>query len=269
MLKPESAISLSRAPIGFKEFEGDRQFATTLARGLALLRCFTPDQPVLGNKDLVMRLGLPAATVSRLTYTLMCMGYLASTEHYGKYQLGAAVLSLALPLSSQFSALRREARPLMLALSEATGGTVSIGIRDRLNVVYIEAVRSWNKRIYPIEVGTSHSLAGTAIGRATLMSCRLSEREALLKQLQVKAPDEWEKYGLKLLENIQNHARLGCCVSVGEVYPDVQAVAVSLGRIQRGEAAAVNCSFQGRHLNAQWLIDDIAPQLQALVRQLT
>jgi hypothetical protein len=60
MLKPASAISLSRVPIGFKEFEGDRQFATTLARGLALLRCFTPDQPVLGNKDLVMRLGLPS-----------------------------------------------------------------------------------------------------------------------------------------------------------------------------------------------------------------
>ena len=32
------------------EHAGDRQFATTLARGMELLRCFTPEEPVLGNR---------------------------------------------------------------------------------------------------------------------------------------------------------------------------------------------------------------------------
>jgi DNA-binding IclR family transcriptional regulator len=236
---------------------------------MELLRCFTPEQPVLGNKDLSLRLGLPAATVSRLTYTLMCMGYLATTEHYGKYQLGAAVLSLGHPLLAQFTALRRQAQPLMMALAESTGATVALGIRDRLTVIYIEAVRAWNKRVYPIEVGTSHSLAGTAIGRAIVLSCRAAQREALLNQLQVKAPQEWLKYGPQLLDNIQQYGRYGSCVSLGEVYPDVQAVAVPLGRINRGEPAAINCSFQGREINETWLREKIAPQLQALVRQLT
>jgi DNA-binding IclR family transcriptional regulator len=58
-------------------------------------------------------------------------------------------------------------------------------------------------------------------------------------------------------------------VSVGEVYADVQAVAVPLGRIDRGELAAINCSFQGRELDEAWLRQRIAPQLQAVVRQLT
>ena len=35
-------------------------------------------------------------------------------------------------------------------IERAMGGTVAIGIRDRLTVVYIEAARSWSKRIYPI-----------------------------------------------------------------------------------------------------------------------
>ena len=30
----------------------DRQFVTALARGLEILRCFTPEGPILGNKDL-------------------------------------------------------------------------------------------------------------------------------------------------------------------------------------------------------------------------
>ena len=42
----------------------DRQFATTLARGLDILRCFTPEEPFLGNKELSERTGLPRPTTS-------------------------------------------------------------------------------------------------------------------------------------------------------------------------------------------------------------
>ncbi len=257
-----------RTPANLKEYEGDRQFATTLARGLELLRCFTPENPILGNKELAQLVGLPPATITRLTYTLTRMGYLASTEHYGKYQLGSAVLSLGYPLLTQFP-VRRQAHALMLELADAVGGSVSIGIRDRLTIVYIEAIRSHNKRVYPLDIGTSHSLAGTAIGRAYLMACRPTERTALLNQLRIKAPQEWEKHHLKLQENLDGYAQHGCCVSVGEIYPDVQAVAIPLGRIDRGELAAINCSFQGRTMNEKWLKEKIAPQLQTLVRHLS
>lgn len=262
-------VTPSRVPHTLLEHEGDRQFATTLARGMELLRCFSAEQPVLGNKELARLLQLPAATVSRLTYTLTCMGYLAPAGHYGKYQLGSAVLSLGHPLLGQFTALRRQARPLMLDLADATGGTVAIGIRDRLTVVYIEVARSWSKRVYPIEVGSSLSLAGTAVGRALLMSCRQSEREALINQLQVKAPDEWSQHGARLLENVQQFSRHGSCVALGEIFADVQAVAVPLGPINRGEPAALNLSIQGREIDEDWLRSEIAPQLQAIARQLS
>ncbi len=259
--------AVRRVPAGLEEYEGDRQFATTLARGLELLRCFTPEEPVLGNKELARRLNLPAATVSRLAYTLSCLGYLAPTEQYGKYQLGSAVLSLGHPVLAQFT-LRRKARPLMHELARSTGGTVSIGIRDRLSIVYIEAARHWHRRVYPMEIGTRHSMAGTAVGRALLMSCRPPEREALMNQLKVKEPEEWRRHQRALQENLRTYARHGSCVSVGEVFPDVQAVAVPLGRIDRGEPAAINCSFQGLPLDEAWLRREIAPQLQALVREL-
>src|SRR5690606_4717823 len=126
-----------------------------------LLRCFTPEKPVLGNSELSQMLDLPPATVSRLSYTLMRMGYLAQTEQYGKYQLGSAVLSLDYPLLAQFT-LRRQARPRMLELARKHAATVSIGIRDRLAMVYIEVIRS-NQRVYTLDIGTSHTLAGTAI----------------------------------------------------------------------------------------------------------
>lgn len=256
----------SRVPVGFEEHAGDRQFATTLARGLELLGCFTPEKPVLGNRELAERLQLPSATVSRLTYTLQSMGYLDQAGPQGKYQLGSAVLSLGYPLLAQFKC-RRVARPLMMELARKTGGTVSIGIRDRLSMVYIEVARA-NQRLYNLDAGTRHTMAGTAMGRAFLMGCLPSEREAIINQIQVKAPQEWAQFGASVLENVRQFPRYGCCVSIGEVIPGVQAVAVPIGRIDRGEVASLSCAFHVRPLDADWLRKEIAPQLTALAGQL-
>lgn len=255
-----------RVPVGLAEYEGDRQFATTLARGLELLRCFTPDDPVLGNKDLSQRLQLPGATVSRLTYTLMAMGYLAQAESNGKYRLGSAVLSVGYPLLELFG-MRRRARPHMHELSVALGGAVWIGIRDRLNIVCIEA-SSHHRKVHALDVGTSLPLAGSAVGRACLMSSPPAERESILNQLRVKEPEQWQRYGNELQRNLAEFSRYGSCVSVGEIEPDVQAVAVPLGRIDRGEPAALNCSFGGKPLDRGWLQQEVAPRLQMLARQL-
>lgn len=65
----------------------DRQFANNLSRGMEVLRAFSARTPVLSNRDLSDRTGLPKATVSRLTYTLCLMGYLKQADD-GRYQLG-------------------------------------------------------------------------------------------------------------------------------------------------------------------------------------
>ena len=107
-----------------------------------------------------------------------------------------------------------------------------------------------------------------ASARAWLMACRPPEREAVLNQLRVKVPQEWERYGGAVLQNIERYAHDECCVSVGELYSDVQAVAVPIGRIDGGELAALSCSFQGRAMDEEWLRLSIAPRLRDLVRSL-
>src|SRR4029078_13085185 len=101
---PEPAAPLSPPAGTFSyEHEGDRQFATTLARGLEVLRCFTPPEPMLGNKEISVRTGLPKPTVARLTYTLPKLGSLRHNMRLGKCQLGSAVLSIGYPLLASMS----------------------------------------------------------------------------------------------------------------------------------------------------------------------
>ena len=68
--------------------------------------------------------------------------------------------------------------------------------------------------------------------------------------------------------NLSLYAKWGCCVSVGEIHPDVQAVAVPLGRIDRGETAAINCSFTGKTLSESWLRETVAPKLLNAARRI-
>ncbi|MFX4601082.1 helix-turn-helix domain-containing protein, partial [Acinetobacter baumannii] len=61
--------------------EKDPRFVTALARGLELLRAFRRNESMLGNLELAQRTGLPKPTVSRLTYTLAKLGYLAYDQN--------------------------------------------------------------------------------------------------------------------------------------------------------------------------------------------
>src|SRR5690606_34923895 len=89
--------NLSYRRRSLKEESNDDQFVSALARGLKLLRCFEPGQAFLGNQELAERTGFSKATVSRLTYTLVRLGYLNYHPEKYRYSLGSAVLVTAYP----------------------------------------------------------------------------------------------------------------------------------------------------------------------------
>ena len=126
----------------------------------------------------------------------MILGYLRHSTKYGKYQLGSALISATYPLMASIG-LRQHARPLMNALADETGGDVSMGIRDRLNIVLVETSRS-RTRVRAsgalADTGLSLPLAGSAIGRAWLAGCERASREALLNEIRVKTPQDWERF---------------------------------------------------------------------------
>ena len=162
------ATAPSRVPQNYTEYEGDRQFATTLARGLELLRCFTPEHTLLGNKELAQRMALPRPTISRLTYTLTKLGYLEhaqDTSGATGYRLGSAVLALGSTMLARMD-MRAVARPLMQELADHTHAMVSLGMRDRTSMIYVENCRSESALTLSLDVGSRIPIATTAMGRS-------------------------------------------------------------------------------------------------------
>ena len=263
----DPAASLSPAPGPFSyEHEGDRQFATTLARGLEVLRCFTPAEPMLGNKEISVRTGLPKPTVSRLTYTLTKLGYLRHNMRMAKYQLGSAVLSIGYPLLASMS-IRQIARPFMKELADYASGSVNMGIRDRLNMVYVEACRSGNLTTLP-DIGTSIPIAQSVTGRAFLYACTPPEREAVLNQMKVKAPETLRKFKPQIDKSLEEIRSKGYCVSNGDLRREVHAVGVPMRRSVDGEIVTFNCGVPSFMLKKGQLEEDLGPRLVAMVRNI-
>ena len=117
-----------------------------------------------------MRTGLPKPTVSA-SPTPSPSSATCATTCAGKYQLGSAVLSIGYPLLASMN-VRQVARPLMKELADYCNGSVSMGVRDRLNMVYVESCRSGNGITTLPDIGTSVPISQSVIGRAFLPPAR-------------------------------------------------------------------------------------------------
>lgn len=221
----------------------DRTFSTSLARGLRVLHAFGADAQVLGNRDLCERTGLPRSTVSRLTYTLVSLGYLA---HAGpRYRLAAGVLSLAYPMLASLR-IRGIARPAMLALAQRTGCTVNLALRDRLRVVYIDSCRADPGNTNLPDIGVAYPLLPTAMGRALILGGTRREATAILNRLKLEDPARFAREHGLYQRDAEHHARHGVCVSAGEWLPDYNGVAAPIRSPAGWEPVALNCTIATR-----------------------
>ncbi|VTU45991.1 IclR family transcriptional regulator [Variovorax sp. PBL-E5] len=241
----------------------DRQFATSLARGLDVLRCFSARQPVLGNGEIAEITGLYKSTVSRLTYTLTQLGYLRKVADSAKYELGPAVVSLAYPLVASIQ-IYRVAVPQMRELADYARGWVSIGVRERTNIVYMETVSFDAQALSKRDIGLTFPIISSAIGHAYLAALDEGERTKLLNQIRLKTPQDWTRYSQGAADALAEFAHRGFCLRRGGYNPDVHTVAVPL-RLQ-DETVVFNCAVPARSLSPGQLEMDIGLRLVELVR---
>jgi DNA-binding IclR family transcriptional regulator len=144
-----------------------------------------------------------------------------------------------------------------------------MGIRDRLNIVYVETSRStamFSRQLS--DIGLSQPIAKTAIGRAYLAACGAAEREAILNEIRIKTPQIWESHWKKVQASLSDYESFGFCTSWGDMRSDVHAVGVSLRLVSTGDIVAFNCALQSFLVTPEQIRSDIGPRLVAMVRGL-
>lgn len=242
------------------------QFVTALARGLELMRCFTPRDNVLGNQDLARMTGLPKPTVTRLTNTLMRLGCLKREVHSGKYQLDVGVLGFGYAMLSNLS-IRAVAHPLMEELANHAQAAVAMASRDRLQMVYLDVVQGQGNTTMRRQIGSYLPLAQSSVGRACLAAMPETEREFLLDHIRQRESDQWPSIRKGLDRAFRDFTDYGFCLSIGEWHRDVNSVAVPLLHPQYG-LLTFNCGGPSFQLTRERLMDDIGPRLINMVNNI-
>ncbi len=252
-----------RRPVNAK---ADRHFVTALARGLDVLSAFRSRDRMLGNQELARRCGLPKSTISRLTYTLTKHGYLEHADDGSGntgYRLGSAVMALGSAMLARMD-MRQVARPLMQELADHSRAMVSLGMRDRLSMIYVENCRSESALTLSLDVGSRIPVATTAMGRAYLAQCGETERSDLMERIPEQDTQAWPRIQEGITRAIAEYRELGCCTSFGDWQKDVNAIAIAFRPPGGRSAMAINCGGPSFNLSPDFLLREVRPQMLAL-----
>ena len=243
------------------ESEHDASFATTLAKGIAILEAYTPKKNVLSNAQISEITGINRSTVARLTYTLEKLGYLSQSDF--KYKVTWKALTLSNSILTNLRILQIS-RPFMQQFSRDIGATLSLGTIDTLNFVYLETSRTDDNILSTPDVGTVGPLLPATIGHALSSLLTNAELATLQAQVQESSPDLWEKYSESFIKGVRDCRERGFSVAWGRWIPGTNTAAAPIIRDENLDCFALSCRLPAYRLRPTQIEDEIGPRLKSL-----
>ena len=242
-------------------------FVTALARGLEVLRCFTPEQSELGTTEIARMTGLPQPTVWRLCFTLTQGGYLLPGRVPDRLRVGPAVLTLG-HAAAVHAGIGEAALPLMQALADEFGASVSLGERDRLSMVIVQRAEAADILKVNLHVGATLALVRSSMGWAYLCALPDAERAAALAELKALHKSGWAEVQADLDTALHDYRRLGLVFNLGRSHRDINAIGVPVLPPRGGRAMALTCGGARSAFGRDLLARRVAPALKALAAQI-
>lgn len=247
-------------------------FSQSLERGLAVLSSFTPDRPALGISELARMLGLTRSTTHRYVATLAALGYLHQDDATRKYRLGARVLDLGFSVLGSFD-LREIAGPYLRRLTDTTGHTSNLAIRDDTDVILINRVRGRPGRYHHLEfslhAGSRLPSYCSATGKALIAFLPRPDLDRLLDRIDLtqRGPRTLTSKAA-LLAELEQVRRTGVAVNDEELDSGLRSIAAPV-RSRSGEiVASVNVAIPWSPVAMSELVARFGPAVAATARQI-
>jgi IclR family pca regulon transcriptional regulator len=262
-----------RAPLPSDGHAG--RFSSSLETGLAVLRCFTAERPVLGIADVADEVGLSRSTSHRYMVTLVALGFLEQ-DAARKYLLAPAAADVGTAALDAHPLRRRSAREVLVDLHERTGFTVSVGVLVDDELLYLERLLGSGKGQREIDLGILGLRVGcrlpaqcTAMGKVLLAGLPEPERHERIATLKLtrKGPGSiTSKRALR--EELQRVEANGFALSDRELSPVLLSIAVPVKDDAGAVLAAVAVEAHTATTTPEGLLRDTAPHLIAAALRL-
>jgi len=253
-----------------REMKGDsrkphqqrRAGVQSFERGLALLRAFGAGRAAMTSAEAAAAAGLTRAAARRLLMTLQEQGY----AHFDgkRYALTPRVLELGYAwLSTQ--PLFGAGEPVAKRLAERLNETVSIGMLDIPDVVYLVRALSSRALHFRLEPGTRIPAHTSSMGLILLGTLEPSQLAAFFKQWPRRAyTDRTPVEEKEVRALIQAAALDGFCYLRGVMEDSIAGLSVPVRDRTNGRAiAALNISTSLQRTSEEEALGKLLPELRA------
>ena len=253
-------------------FGGSSAYVNPLGRALSVLSVFGPHERWVGVTEIALKSSVPMSTASRLLKSLLALDFVHYHPQLKKYRLTAKVLKLGYAAIAH-SELQNLALPRMQDLADETQTQVVLGSRDRLDVVLIETCnsRKLSERgrhlKFGISVGTRLPIAESPLGWALLAALPELERRYLSLKIETRDRLEWSRIRTRLTKAQVQVQEKGFCASLGEIDPDIAAIAMPL-TISGHAPMVLACIGSSARMTNSRMEREFGPRLKQIVRYL-
>jgi IclR family transcriptional regulator, pca regulon regulatory protein len=252
--------------------ERNGRFSSSLRAGLAILNCFSAEQPVLGIANLADELSMSRSTTHRYASTLVALGYLEQ-DHARRYRLAPRVVDVGMSVLDSM-ALRGKAREHLRELREQTGRTVSLAVLDGVDVRYVDRLRGWRRGQHAVDlnlgVGARLPVNCSAMGKVLLAYLPEREREQLIAELELtrRGPNSiTSKRGLRTeLERVRAD---GLALGDEELAPGVRTLAAPVTGPDGEVVAAVGIPVPADAFSPEELTEVLGTPLRAAAQRIS
>ena len=245
----------------------DKEFMTTLAKGLAVLGAFDKHRPAMTLSQAANLTGLSRATARRILHTLTKLGYVVQSGR--QFSLSSSILGLGFAyLATQHWI--EQAMPGMRQVSEEFQESCSAAILQNTEVVYVARIPASRIMSVSIAVGSRLPAFHTAIGRAQLGFLDEAEIWRRLKTVRIEPLTPATITDLSaLFERVRDDRTQGFSLVDEELERGLRAIAVPIVN-RHGEAiAALNVSTHSTRTTRNEMRARFLPRLKAVAEQIS
>jgi IclR family pca regulon transcriptional regulator len=240
--------------------QGDPDFMTSLARGMAVLSVFAQHAREVTMSQISADTGIPRAAVRRALYTLAKLGYVG--EHGRGYVLLPRVLAIGGAYVASAS-MAVAAQPVLDALRDAVHESCSLGVLDGDDLLYI--ARAETVRIMSIGLRSGSRLPAycTSMGRVLLAALPEDTLEGYLERNPLRPRTERTvTSSADLLELLTKVRRDEMSLTDQELEIGLRSIAVPV-RNRAGETvASLNIGTQAGRISLQTMHTQLLPPLR-------
>jgi IclR family pca regulon transcriptional regulator len=259
---PDDRAAASTVP------QGDKEFMSTLAKGLEVLGSFGAARPAMTLSEAAAAAGLSRATARRVLRTLAELGYV--TRNGRTFSLAPRILELGFAYLSTQSWIDR-AEPLMKELGHRLRESCSAAILQGSEIVYVARMPAPHRLMSTaIAIGTRLPAFHTSLGRVQLGFLDEAELRRRLDATTIVAhtpqtltdPDA-------LVARIRSDHTQGYSIVDEELEQGLRSLAVPV--VTRGGAnvGAINLSTHSSRTSGDELRERFLPPLATVAREIS